>query len=286
MLFVQSGILAPQNGRCIRYTSFSIPSWHPKMVGVSNTLVLGFIPSWPLQNGRCIKYTWVLSDLGPPKWQVYQINLAFYPILAPQNGRCIRYTWFSIPSCHPNGRCIRYTSFSIPSWHPKMVGVSNTLVLGFIPSWHPKMVGVSNKPGFLFHLGPPKWQVYQIHFVFYPILAPQNGRCIRYTWFSIPSCHPNGRCIRYTSFSIPSWHPKMVGVSNTLVLGFIPSWHPKMVGVSNKPGFLFHLGPPKWQVYQIHFVFYPILGPQNGNCIKDSWCKGVLKDVLCTRFLV
>ena len=149
-----------------------------------------------------------------------------------------------------------------------MATVSDTL--GFvIPSWPPKMAGVSDTPGFLSHLGTPRRQVYQIHLVFYPILAPQDGRCIRYTWFSIPSWHPrrqvyqihlvfdpilapqDGRCIRYTWFSIPSWHPKTAGVSDT-------------------PGFLSHLGTPRRQVYQIHLVFYH-LGPQDGRCIRYTW---------------
>ena len=193
---------------------FDIPSWPPKMAGVSDTLsdlgtprqqvyqihlvfypilapkmagvsdTLGFLPHlgtprrqvyqihlvfYPKMAGVSDTHGF-LSDLGTPRRQVYQIHLVFYPILAPQDSRCIRYTWFSIRS------------------------------------WHPKTAGVSDTPGFLPHLGPPRQQVYQIHMVFYPILAPQDGRCIRHTWFSIPS-----------------WHPKMAG-------------------------------PPTWQLYQTQLV--------------------------------
>ena len=171
-------ILAPQNGRCIRYTWFSIPSWHPKTAGVSDTL--GFvIPSWP------------------PKWQVYQIHLVFYPILAPQDGRRIRYTLLFYPIlAHQNSRYIRCKWFSIPSWHPKMAGVSDTL--GFLSHLGtPRRQVYQIHLVLLSHLGFPKWQVYQIHLVFYPIFAPQDGRRIR-----------------YTCFSTPSWHPKMAGVSD------------------------------------------------------------------------
>ena len=189
------------------------------MAGVSDTL--GFLSDLgtPRRQAYQIHFAF-LPHLGTPKWQVYQMHMVFYPILAPQNGRCIRYTWFSIPS-----------------WHPKTAGVSDTL--GFdIPSWLPKMAGVSDTLGFLSDLCTPRRQAYQIHLVFYPIFAPQNGRCIRCTRFSIPS------------------------------------WHPKMATVSDTPGFLSHLGTPKWQA------------PQHGNCIRYSWCKGVLKDVLCKWFLV
>ena len=101
------------------------------------------------------------------------------------------------------------------------------------------MAGVSDTPGFEADLGPPKWQVYQIHLALKPILDPQNGRCIRYTWL----------CSR--------------------------SWAPKMAGVSDTPGFEADLGPPKWQVYQIHLALKPILDPQNGRCIRYTW--------LCSR---
>ena len=151
-----------------------------------------------------------VADLGPPKWQVYQIHLALKPILDPQNGRCSRYTWL----------CRR--------------------------SWTPKMAGVSDTPGFVADLGPPKWQVYQIHLALKPILDPQNGRCIRYTWL----------CSR--------------------------SWTPKMAGVSDTPGFVADLGPPKWQVYQIHLALKPILDPQNGRCIRYTWlCSRSLPTSLC-----
>ena len=141
------------------------------------------------------------------------------------------------------------------------------------------MAGVSDTLGFLSHLGTPrrqvyqihlvlishlgfpKWQVYQIRLVFYPIFAPQDGRRIRYTWFSTPSLHP------------------------------------KMAGVSDAHGFLSHLGTPKWQLYQIHLVFYPILAPQNGrppnmatvsdtvgvkvflkmSCVNGSWYYQMLR---------
>ena len=63
------------------------------------------------------------------------------------------------------------------------------------------MAGVSDTPGFEADLGPPKWQVYQIHLALKPILDPQNGRCIRYTWL----------CSR-------SWTPKMAGVSDTRLI--------------------------------------------------------------------
>ena len=80
------------------------------------------------------------------------------------------------------------------------------------------MAGVSDTPGFIADLGAPKWQVYQIHLAFLPILEPQNGRCIRYTWL------------------------------------YSRSWSPKMAGVSDTPGFIADLGAPKWQVYQIHLA--------------------------------
>ena len=50
----------------------------------------------------------------------------------------------------------------------------------------------------------------------------------------------------------------MAGVSDTP--GFVA---PKMAGVSDTPGFVADLGPPKWQVYQIHLALKPILDPQN-----------------------
>ena len=68
------------------------------------------------------------------------------------------------------------------------------------------MAGVSDTPGFIADLGAPKWQVYQIHLAFLPILDPENGRCIRYTWL------------------------------------FNRSWSPKMAGVSDTPGFIADLG--------------------------------------------
>ena len=143
----------------------------------------------------------------------------------PQNGKRIRYTWCSNLSWPPkmagvpqNCRRIRYTWCSITFWPPKMAGVSDT-------------------PGVLSHFGPPKWQAYQIHLVFHPILAPQNGRRIRYTWCSITF------------------------------------WPPKMAGVSDTPSVPSHFGPPKWQAYQIHLVFYHILAPQNGRRIRYTWCS-------------
>ena len=150
-------------------------------------------------------------------------------------------------------RSIRYTLFSFPSWHPKMTGL-------------------------------PKWQVYQIHLVFYFISAPQNGRWIRYTLFSIPFCHPKMATPQYQIHSV--FFPFLAPQDDR------PS---KMATVSDTPGFLFHLGTPKWQVYQIHLVFptwpvdqihpvfYPILAhqiryicfflnailaTQNGRCIR------------------
>ena len=74
---------------------------------------------------------------------------------------------------------------------------------------------------------------------FDPILAHQNGRCIGYTWFSIPSWRPKTAGVSDALvFAIPSWPPKMAGLSDIL-------WHPKTAGVSDTPGFLSHLGPPK-----------------------------------------
>ena len=87
-----------------------------------------------------------VADLGPPKMAGVSDTPGFEADLGPQNGRCIRYTWL----------CSR--------------------------SWTPKMAGVSDTPGFVADLGPQKWQVYQIHLALKPILDPQNGRCIRYTW--------------------------------------------------------------------------------------------------------
>ena len=99
------------------------------------------------------------------------------------------------------------------------------------------MAGVSDTPGSIANLGAPKWQVYQIHLAFQPILDPENGRCIRYTWL----------------FN-RSWTPKMAGVSNTP--GFIADLGPpKMAGVSDRPGSIADLGPRKLQVYQIHLAF-------------------------------
>ena len=190
-------ILAPQNGKCIRYSWILIPSSCHNMAGVSDT------PGFE-------------SHLQAPKWQVYQIHLLFYPILAPQNGNCIR-----------------YIRFQVPSLGPKVAGVSDTpafLSHFGIPKWQVYQIHLDFIP-----ILRPKWQVYQIHLVFYPILAPQNGNCIRYTWFLIPS---SGR---------------------------------KLAGVSDTPAFLSHFGTPKWQLYQIHLVFNPILRSQNGRCIRYTW---------------
>ena len=158
----------------------------------------------------------------------------------------------------------------------------------FIPSGPTNTATVSDTLGFKPNRQASKWEVYQIHLLFYPIFRPQNGRCIRYTWFQIPSSGPkvagvsdtpglkshfqapkwqvyqihlvsnsifrpqSGRCIRYTWFKIPFSGPKVAGVSDT-------------------PGLKSHFQAPKWQVYQIHLLFYPILSPQNGRCIRYTW---------------
>ncbi len=74
----------------------------------------------------------------------------------------------------------------------------------FVAAWRPKMAAVSDILGVLSHLGSqngrsikvyqihlvfrfPKWQPYQIHLVFYPILAPQDGRYI--SIFKNTFCH-------------------------------------------------------------------------------------------------
>ena len=167
---VLNPIVRPQNGRCIRYTCFSIPCSDPKMAGVSDTPGFKF-------------------HLQAPKWQVYQIHLVLNPIFRPQSGRCIRYTCFSIPFCHPKMAGVSDTpGFKCHLQAPKWQVYQIHLVLN--PFSGPKVAGVSDTPAFLSHFVTPKWQVYQIHLIFYPILSPQSGRCIRYTCFSIPFCHP------------------------------------------------------------------------------------------------
>ena len=144
--------------------------------------------------------------------------------------------------------------------------------------------------------------------VFCPILTPQKGRRIRYTWCSIPFCvlshfgppkrqaylfYPiltpqNGRCIRYTWCSIPFWAPKwqsyqihlvfypILGPQNGRRIRYtwcsIPCWPPKMAVVPDTPGVLSHLGPPKWQAYQIHLGSIPSGPPKmTGRFGPQKW---------------